>query len=93
VKHSFLIHHDGDDVAVAVRDVDAGEEVVVVAMDTGAESRVTTRAAVPLGHKVALKDLSQGAPLHKYGLPVGTVTAPIATGDHVHTHNVRSARW
>jgi (2R)-sulfolactate sulfo-lyase subunit alpha len=87
------MHHDGDDVAVAVADVGVDTDAVVIAMDTGAEYPVKTRAPIPLGHKVALKDLDEGAPINKYGLPIGTVTAAIAKGDHVHTHNVRSARW
>jgi (2R)-sulfolactate sulfo-lyase subunit alpha len=62
-------------------------------MDTGAEYSVKTRAPIPLGHKVALKDLDEGASVSKYGLRIGTVTTAIARGDHVHTHNVRSARW
>lgn len=93
MQHSFLMHHDGDDVAVAVTDVDVDSDAVVVAMDTGAEYKVRTRTAIPLGHKIALVDLDEGASVSKYGLPIGTVTAPIKTGDHVHTHNVRSARW
>lgn len=91
--HSFLIHHDGDDVAVAVRDVEEGTQTVAIAMDTGANVNVTTRNPIPLGHKVALRDLTEGEDVHKYGTRVGLTSAPITAGDHVHTHNMRSARW
>jgi altronate hydrolase len=43
---------------------------------------------VPRGHKVAVRDLAQGAPVRKYGQVIGVATAPVATGEHVHTHNL-----
>jgi altronate hydrolase len=43
---------------------------------------------VPRGHKVAVHDLASGAPIRKYGQLIGVATAPIAAGDHVHTHNL-----
>ena len=93
MSHSFLIHHKDDDVAVAIEDVEEGRETLAVALDTGARVTVTTRGAVPLGHKVALRDLSEGEPVRKYGLPIGETTQPVAVGDYVHTHNLRSSRW
>jgi (2R)-sulfolactate sulfo-lyase subunit alpha len=88
-----LIHNQGDDVAVAVRDVSEGSDEVAVAMDTGIDVKVTTKSSIPLGHKVALKDLAEGSEVRKYGTRIGTTTADITAGDHVHTHNLRSARW
>ncbi|MPZ70102.1 MAG: hypothetical protein GEU71_11330 [Actinobacteria bacterium] len=93
MDHLFLIHHEGDDVAVAIEDVPADREAQAVAMDTGGRVTVTTRSKVPLGHKVALKDLNNGDDVHKYGVVIGHTTADIATGDYVHTHNLRSSRW
>jgi altronate hydrolase len=43
---------------------------------------------VPRGHKVAVRDLAAGAPIRKYGQVIGVATAPIAAGEHVHTHNL-----
>ena len=91
--HSFLIHNHGDDVAVAVHDVAHGSAAVAVAMDTGTDVTITTRSPIPLGHKVALKDLVEGSEVRKYGIRIGTTTADITAGDHVHTHNLKSARW
>ncbi len=93
MSHLFLIHHEGDDVAVAIEDVSAGREAVAVAMDTGGRVTITTRAEVPLGHKVALKDMSSGDDVHKYGVVIGHTTENVTTGDYVHTHNLRSSRW
>jgi altronate hydrolase len=43
---------------------------------------------VPRGHKTAVRDLAPGAPIRKYGQVIGLATAPIAAGEHVHTHNL-----
>jgi len=43
---------------------------------------------VPRGHKAAVRAIAAGAPIRKYGQIIGVATAPIAAGDHVHTHNL-----
>lgn len=88
----FLAHHDGDTVAVAVRDLGAGE--AEGGYLRGPES-VTVRLTgdVPLGHKFALTDIAAGAQVIEYGQVVAVATAAIGRGDHVHVHNVRSVRW
>ena len=54
---------------------------------------VKLRDNVPLGHKVALRDLSVDKPVIKYGRPVGKTVRPVSRGAHVHTHNVKTLRW
>lgn len=88
----FLAHVDGDAVAVAVRDVEPGSAQVNY-LDERAPETVEVKEPVPLGHKVALKDVAAGADVIEYGLRVGIASAEITRGDYVHTHNVRSARW
>lgn len=88
----FLAHLDGDVVAVAVRDVAPGPALVNY-LDEREPETVEVKAPVPLGHKVALKDVASGADVIEYGLRVGIASAQITRGDYVHTHNVRSARW
>lgn len=43
---------------------------------------------VPRGHKFALRGIPAGAPVVKYGMPVGHATRDIRQGEHVHTHNL-----
>ena len=43
------------------------------------------------GHKYALRDIKAGEPVIKYGNPIGIATADIKKGEHVHTHNVKTA--
>ena len=52
--------------------------------------RLVVREAVGLGHKIALRDLSVGDHVRKYGWPIGVVTAPVRAGEHVHTHNLKT---
>ena len=42
------------------------------------------------GHKYALRDIAEGENIVKYGQPIGHATRPIARGEHVHTHNVKT---
>jgi altronate hydrolase len=71
-----------DDVAVALRDLAAGERVDVDA------ATIELRESIPRGHKCALRPINLGAPVRKYGQIIGRATADIETGAHVHTHNV-----
>ena len=76
--------HTADNVAVAVRALSRGAKVAV----DGA--RVVLADDVPAGHKFALAALEPGAQVVKYGCPIGAVTAPIARGAWVHSHNLKT---
>lgn len=73
-----------DSVAVARCAIAEGETLDV------AGQVVTLKQAVSMGHKLALKDMAPGEKVLKYGAPIGSVTAEIAVGDHVHLHNMKS---
>jgi (2R)-sulfolactate sulfo-lyase subunit alpha len=88
----FLAHHEGDVVAVAVRDLGPGP-IEGGYLRGPASVSLELREAVPLGHKLALADLEDGQDVIEYGLRVGVTTEKIARGSYVHTHNMRSARW
>jgi altronate hydrolase len=78
-----LLHLDPrDDVAVALRPLEAGERLEV------AGEAITLAEAVPDGHKVALRAMKAGETLRKFGWPIGRVTSDVAAGAHVHTHNL-----
>jgi (2R)-sulfolactate sulfo-lyase subunit alpha len=80
-------------VGVAVVDIEAGQSVTGTTLDNSHSFQVTAREAIPLGHKIALKDLSTGDTVLKYGEDIGKVVAGIRTGDHVHVHNLKTKRW
>jgi len=91
-KPSFLAHKAGDFVAVAVRDVSPGEVLVAYLDGTDSET-VEVTAEVPLGHKVALRDVPSGDDVIEYGVRTAIASADITRGEYVHVHNLRSARW
>jgi altronate dehydratase small subunit len=81
-----LLLHPDDNVATAVADLAAGENLVVAA------TNITLPEPVPFGHKLALKDIRSGEDIIKYGETIGRATAPIKKGAHVHVHNVEGLR-
>src|SRR3546814_1445002 len=70
-----------DSVATALRDLDAGERLDVA-------EGITLTEPVARGHKIAVVDIAAGAPVIKFGFPIGTAKAAIARGAHVHSHNM-----
>ena len=88
----FLVHNEGDHVAVAVRDVAAGPAIAVY-MDSEREQSVELFEDIPLGHKVALINLGPDTDVIEYGVRIGITKEPIRPGQLVHVHNLRSARW
>ena len=55
--------------------------------------RLKSKMAIPIGHKVALRDYREGDTVIKYGVDIGKVVKPIAKGEHVHVHNLKTKRW
>lgn len=91
-KPTFLAHCDGDYVAVAVMDAPKGTGHVVF-LDGSDSLDVDANAEIPLGHKVALRDIASGEDVIEYGVRIAVASTEIKMGDYVHIHNVRSARW
>ncbi len=78
---ALLLEAD-DDVAVTTRDLPAGSVVRIGPADA------QVRRKVPRGHKLAVRAVRAGSPVHKYGQEIGVATVDISIGDHVHTQNV-----
>ena len=93
MKHGILIHDVKDDVGVAVRDLATGEEVGVSSLEGEFVTTVRLVTDVPLGHKVAMRELDLEHKVIEYGRPIGKATAAIPAGAHVHVHNIKSLRW
>ncbi len=93
MAHGALMHDSVDDVAVVIDNVAAGTEVRVVTLEGEETSTVKAVEDIPLGHKIALREMAEGKDVIKYGRAIGKTTKAIAKGAHVHTQNVRSIRW
>ncbi len=75
----FILLDPRDDVLVCREDV---------APETPMPDGAPVREAVPAGHKLARRDIADGAPVLKYGTVIGFASAPIRAGAHVHRHNL-----
>ena len=89
-----VLHDAHDTVAVVVVEgVKAGQDMNAWIMDDDRTITLKARQDIPIGHKVALKDMNSGDTVLKYGVDIGKVVAPIKTGEHAHVHNIKTKRW
>jgi galactarate dehydratase len=51
-------------------------------------SNVVARDEIPSGHKISIQPIEAGEPVLKYGQVIGTASAAIQPGEHVHLHNL-----
>ena len=90
----FVLHDARDTVAVVVVEgVKAGTAMNGWIMDDDRMIEVRAKQDIPIGHKVALKDMAVGDTVVKYGIDMGKVVAPITAGEHAHVHNIKTKRW
>ncbi|MBY6154564.1 altronate dehydratase family protein [Vannielia litorea] len=71
---------EADNVVVARVEIAAGTVV--------ASEGVTTLQEVPLGHKIATREIRKGEPILKYATIIGFAGEDIAPGTWLHSHNV-----
>jgi (2R)-sulfolactate sulfo-lyase subunit alpha len=89
-----VLHDAKDTVGVAVVEgIKAGTELSAWIMDEDKVITVSARQDIPIGHKVALKNMEPGETVYKYGVDIGKVVAPIKAGEHAHVHNIKTKRW
>ena len=81
----FIRIHEDDNVAVALRQIAAGETLTVGSYE------VTALEEIPQGHKFALKPIGQGEEVIKYGFCIGFAKEAVKAGGWVHVHNLRTA--
>ncbi len=86
-----LIMDAKDNVAVAIRELSAGETLVIAVPD-GSERVVTMVEPIQFGHKFSTADLAEGDQIIKYGERIGRATQFIPAGSHTHVHNITSQR-
>ena len=79
--NNAIIIDKKDNVAVALTDLKEGSLF----------NSVTLLADISQKHKFALKDIKKGEKVIKYGFPIGIAKENIRAGEHVHTHNLKTA--
>lgn len=91
MSHRAILLNVADDVATAIVELPAQESVTVSLDDRSVE--VVLAEEIQFGHKFALRDIAQGEPILKYGLPIGNALTDIRAGEWVHVHNCRSEHF
>jgi (2R)-sulfolactate sulfo-lyase subunit alpha len=90
----FVLHDANDNVAVVVVEgIKANMVLKGWIMDEDRMIDITAKQDIPIGHKVALKDMAVGDTVLKYGIDMGKVVAPIKAGEHAHVQNIKTKRW
>jgi (2R)-sulfolactate sulfo-lyase subunit alpha len=91
----FIVHDRTDTVGVIVVDggVKKGEQLTGWVMEGDGTVKIKAADDIPLGHKIALKDLKKGETVLKYGYDIGKAVAAIGKGRHVHVQNLKTKRW
>ena len=90
----FIVHDKTDTVGVmVVENACSGENLTGWIMETDETITMKALDPVPLGHKIALKDIQSGDTILKYGHDVGRAVSAIGKGHHVHVHNMKTKRW
>ena len=80
----LILLHPDDNVFVCRASVAAGQPLDIETI------QVSAAEDVPVGHKIARTLLRVGDKVLKYGAPIGSVTADVRAGEHVHLHNMKS---
>jgi altronate hydrolase len=88
IPPALIVLHASDNVAVARV---ALAEGATVARPDG--QVLPVRAAIPAGHKIALRPIACGEVVLKYGQRIGVARVPIEPGEHVHVHNVEVGQF
>jgi (2R)-sulfolactate sulfo-lyase subunit alpha len=90
----LLVHDHKDNVGVVVIEgLKAGTDMLCVVTADNSSFRMKSVNDVPIGHKIALKDLKVGDTAVKYGEDIGKIVANVPAGGHVHVHNLKTKRW
>lgn len=95
MSHPHMLAHDpSDNVAVVVVEgLKGGTLMRGEYTSADGEFSVEALSDVPIGHKVAVKDIKKGDTAIKYGEDIGVFTEDVAKGGYVHVHNLKTKRW
>lgn len=90
----FIVHDADDSVGViVVEGIQAGQEVTGWVMEGNETITCTVHDAIPIGHKLAVRDLAENDTVMKYSVDIGRAIKPVNKGEHLHVHNVKTKRW
>ena len=79
-----------DNVAVAIEPIAKGDNAIYVC--EGKEVSLPALEDITIYHKLAVRNITKGEPVVKYGEHIGIASSDIKAGEHVHVHNVEGHR-
>lgn len=80
----FIRINSNDNVAVAVTDVSEGDVCIIDGIE------IKAAGPVPAGHKMALRDMSEGEDVIKYGFPIGHLTRNVSKGSLIDHNSLKT---
>ena len=84
METKYLKINPDDNVIVAITDLKAGEIITVDNIT------IHLNEDVPAGHKVALKDFTEGENIIRYGYPIGHTLTALKQGDWINEKNIKT---
>jgi altronate dehydratase small subunit len=89
-KWEAVVMNEKDQIATALKKLASGSTVQVKFGKT--LSVCVVNEDIPMCHKFSVADIPVGDSIRKYGEVIGVASVEIATGRHVHVHNIKSLR-
>ena len=89
-KFKAIVMKPSDNVATVTEDIAAGTDLTVHVGDCVSTIRVME--PICFGHKVAIRNITKGESIIKYGNVIGIATRDIVIGQHTHVHNLDGCR-
>lgn len=87
---TVVVINPKDNVATTLKDLKKGQSITIEV--GGIKLEIVLLNTIPFGHKIALREITKGEDVVKYGEVIGRATQDIDIGEHVHIHNVESKR-
>lgn len=90
----FVVHDENDSVGVVVVEgIKAGASMTGWVMEQDKEITFKAGGDIPIGHKLAIREMAEGETVIKYGVDIGRAVKRIGVGEHAHVHNIKTKRW
>ena len=84
MKTNAVLVNPKDNIAVAIKEIKAGETVTGIG-----DLQLQANEDIMRNHKVAVAEVAENEPVLKYGERIGFASKPIRPGDWVHSHNLK----
>jgi len=84
MQTKFVLVNETDNVLICCQTVELDELVMIN------NQQYKMSSAIGVGHKVANISINTGQKIIRYGVSIGSATADIKIGEHVHLHNMKS---